>query len=206
MPGPSSEWDALDAFLSDPDAYDSATEDGERVHDVPEIDDTLLAERTLRRIARLQRQIAASEDAATSQIDMTRRWLDDRTSGAKRYVALLEGALESWWRSSRPPDTKSVTLPSGTVRLRASGKPAVVDVDESGLEALALTDPRYVRSRLALAKSVVSESLVAGPVCDDQADAPEGKTIHHAVDADGVQHQILRFVVSTEDRFTVEAN
>lgn len=187
--------DDLADWLAD---TDGAAPDLDRDPDPPH--DATEAERYLRKLAHLAAEAREVEEVVKAERQRLDEWRSDRMTAMERADTWLRTALEGWFRDrQRAGGTKSLSLPSGTLRLRkASKRPVDFDPgDEDGQTVLASIyrqNPDLVRVSLSLNKQEVAKRCKPGP--DGQAIIPEtGETLPG-----------VRFLPAPGDRFYVEVD
>lgn len=107
------------------------------VLDVPETDDERerfridgpnTAEWALRKLARIEHQLAEDELVAQDEQERIDAWLRERSSAAERDASYFRSILTEWHREvlAEDPKKKTITLPAGV--LKARKRPDTVDV------------------------------------------------------------------------------
>jgi len=159
------------------------------------------ADRSLRRLARIEDEMGRHEIIARQRKQAIDDWLEDRLSGLIAQRDFLHRCLETYARARHEiTGAKSVKLPSGTVALRQS-PPRI----ETGGEPTDEVDARLVRITRAWDKRAVKESTELGPQLD-RHDTPDGFVAHAAVTHEGEVLPGVVYLVRTEPTFDAKPN
>jgi hypothetical protein len=105
--------DDLAEFMLGDDEYDTA-DDYEIVEAPRGIEE---ADRTLRRLRRVEASIAAVDELADAEAARIEAWRLDRTSGQRRYAQSLRDSIIDWTIAAEL--TKTVNTPSGKIFIGA---------------------------------------------------------------------------------------
>lgn len=137
-------------------------EDDEPIEAPPDAD---VANAMMRRRRRLLAEGSEVEQVAAAEIARITAWRDDRAAGIERQIARLDAALEQWTRAVNrlDPKRKTIKLPNGEAKLRASRERVVV------------ADPtRFGLWQLGAAIELVAAYLAdGGPIEDERPQAEE---------------------------------
>jgi len=150
------------------------------------------AERMLRRIGRIDREVQRVRDFVAGEKAALDAYVADRTAGILREKQRIEESLAAWI-AAQP--VKTVTLPHGQVRRRGQrAKVWVLDDSPTAVEELAKLAPGVVRTTHELMRSAVDSELQVGPVIEDAVAPEPGYVVHAAVNADGEEVPHVRFL------------
>lgn len=199
-------WDSVSATLDQLDAdLDAYIADDLPAYDEHGEPPTLAtideADRALRRIARVEHELARVEALAKARVEQIQTWLHERSDILLRERDWWARSAEGWMRAhNETTGTKTAKLPAGTLSLRAA-RPRVEALDDPA-EDVAET---LVRVRRSWDKKAVSDSCQPGPVLDDLADVPDGYVAHAAVTEAGERIDGVVLLVPERDSFSFKA-
>lgn len=159
------------------------------------------ADRSLRRLARIEDEMGRYETIARQRKAAIDDWLEDRIGGLIAQRDFLLRCLETYARARHEvTGAKSVKLPSGSVALRqaphridTAGEPGE-DVPADLVRVTRAWDKRAVKERTELGPRLVSY------------DAPDGFVAHAAVNSDGEALPGVVYLVRTEPTFDAKPN
>ena len=154
------------------------------------------ADRSLRRLARIELDMSRYETIARRRKQDIDDWLEDRLSGLVGQRDFLMRCLETYARATHEvTGAKSVNLPSGSVALRQA-PPRIDAAGEPGDDV----DARLIRVTRAWDKRAVKDTTAIGPQLEDH-DTPEGFVAYAAVTGDGEILPGVVYLVRTEPTF-----
>ena len=192
---------ALEQLDSELDAYivGDITYDPEA--DPVDLGDIDAADRALRRVARIEHDMARLEKLATHRKAQIDEYLANALAPMEREREWFLRSVEGWARAHLSNQkTQTVKLPSGSVSLRKAQpkvEPTVRDPDPD-------VAPELVRVKREWDRNAVKQATTPGPQIEVD-DAPEGYTVHWAVDADGVVVNGITFLVPTQPTCSIKA-
>lgn len=173
--------------------------------DLPAIDPAELdddsADRSLRRLARVENEMDRYETIARQRKQAIDEWLEDRLAGLLDQRDFLHRCLETYARARHEvTGAKSVKLPSGTVALRQ----APPRIDTAG-EPADDVDARLVRVTRSWDKRAIKDATAIGPQVDGH-EVPDGFAAYAAVTSDGEVLPGVVYLVRTEPTFDAKPN
>lgn len=212
----SDEWDALDAYMADPEAY-PLNEPDDPDPEPPRLASTDDVNRLLRSLASLGRQEAAHKEAVKAEMERLTGFSRDRLAGIERRRKWFAGNLDGFMRAyAAETRTKTLTLSNGVLEIRPPS-PSVADLPEEVIDGLA---DEVVNRKPTLNKAAVQSLYKPGPIMANPVTpegevigAPsdvavwetaikDGRVVHVAVDKTTLfPHPTLRFLLDPEDRF-----
>lgn len=159
------------------------------------------ADRSLRRLARIEDEMGRYETIARQRKAAIDDWLEDRLGGLIAQRDFLLRCLETYARARHEvTGAKSVKLPSGSVALRQA-PPRIDTAGEPGDDV----DARLVRVTRSWDKRAIKDATEMHPEPLD-IDTPEGFTAHAAVTHDGEALPGVVYLVRTEPTFDAKPN
>jgi hypothetical protein len=166
----------------------------------------------LRRLRAAEAEATRVRELAAEDMAQTMAWRDRRLDSAERTMAWARRSLEAWARANlRAGGPKTVTLPSGVVRLRKAKRrielfdEAFDGSDESVAswaelaEAAGVDTP--VQTTRKLLTSVVAEIVSVGPAVESELDGG-GFVLHKAVGPNGEVVEGVGVLEPTGDSFS----
>lgn len=158
-------------------------------------------ERALRRLRVAQDRLREVEEVAKVNVQAIQTWLHDRSTVLLREIDWHTQAVERWHRAHvQSGGTKTVSLPSGTLQLRA-GRTKVEALGEPADDA----PESLVRTKREWSKVDVAKATRPGPIAED-VNAPEGTVAHFAVTSDGEVLGDVVLLVPVADSFSVRVS
>jgi hypothetical protein len=158
------------------------------------------AERSLRILAQVERELREIEEFAATEMAKIQEWADDRAAGPRRVAAETRRALEGYARAVHPDPTRGrvITLPSGVLRLTAPQDS--LKVDNEAVAAKFLMDNGLPGAALSVAVKDLKVVTKPGAVFeqDDHLAAP-------AVTDDGEVIPGVHYERGRRPSFTVHA-
>jgi len=152
---------------------------------VPPPDDAEQANRMLRTLRYLRRQMDAIEELHTVEVAALGRWRNGALEPLRNRYNRIEQAVAAWGRAVNLADerTKTIGLPYGKVEVRPRQPKVDVAADQEALRVLGKTHPGWVREgALAPVKDPIKAGTVAGAELDPQpVTAFDGYRAHEAV-------------------------
>ena len=184
--------DADDLLADDLDAFADELDAGRDVDDAA-------AERAMRALVWIDRQVSRAEALAKSEHDRIDAWLAETTNPLLGRREFFERALEGFTRANHEQTgAKSVKLPSGTVALRQT-PPKVQPVGDPIPEV----HGDMVRTKLSFDLNRVKEVTRYGPIAEGE-EAPPGCEARYAVDGNGEVVPNLIYYVRVEPSFSAK--
>lgn len=150
--------------------------------DPPPLEDEDQANRVLRRVAALERQLDGHKAVARAEVERIAAWLKDRAATIEGSLVWHRRTLEGWMRTT---GRSTVKLPNGELRLRPE-RPKVVGLlaehgdEDAQLDTLEGLDLGVLRTKRELAVSDILKMAKPGPAVVVGAPV-EGYTMHAAV-------------------------
>ncbi len=155
------------------------------------INDESSAEWAARKLSRAQARLTEINDLASEQIHRINDWADDVRKDPDRDVEFFTSLLTDWLRKVRQdnPDTKSIKLPSATIKSRAGRTTVEVADEQAFIEWALLNDEWLVTTKRTANKRALGEC----PATDD------GHIVHEdtgeAIPGVGVVHGQTSYTV-----------
>lgn len=191
--------DTLDQLEADLDAFIVSDIDLEA--EPPTLAGIGDADRALRQIARLDRDLARYEALAKHRVEQIQAWLHDRSDIILRRREWWERSAEGWMRAHHAETgIKTEKLPSGTLQIRAA-KPRVEALTREPGDDI---DANLVRVQRQWDKRQIADACTPGPELDD-IEAPDGYTAHAAITPDGAALEGVALLVPVKDSFSMRA-
>lgn len=163
--------------------------------------DDAAAEKAMRAVAFIDRQLARWEALAKAEHDRIDAWLAENCNPLAGRREFFLRCLEGYTRANHEATgAKSVKLPSGTAQLRQT--PPKVEVIGDPIPEV---HGDMVRTSLSFDKNRVKERTKPGPVLEDE-DAPPGYEARAAVDGNGELVPNVVYYVRTEPSFSVKVS
>jgi hypothetical protein len=161
--------------------------------------DDLAAEKALRAVRFIDRQLARWEALAKAEHARIDAWLAETCNPLAGRREFFERCLEGYTRANHEATgAKSVKLPSGTLALRRT---------PDRVEPLPDSKPqeRFARVTVAWDKNRVKEATNPGPILEDY-DPPEGFIAREAVDTAGERVPGVVWLCRVEPSFSVKVS
>lgn len=117
----------------------------------PNVDDPIVIDRMVARLARIRRRVEADREIAAAQVAQVNAWLEGREATAKAQGAWLEQSLRNYHEVviAREKDRTSISLPHGTLKSTA-GRTEWEVTDEAALTSWAIANAPTILSPIAI--------------------------------------------------------